>query len=68
MNETKQFTLRVPRNQWSFVKQKALDTGVSLNQLMIMLIQRYQERCKKRVDRNSEHDTMASDRLTNEGY
>lgn len=53
----KMMTLRMSPEIWRFIKIKAMDTNMSINDLINMRLNKYKEKCEKRLTRS---DTVVS--------
>lgn len=50
MTNIKAFNIRLPKEMWIFIKKKAIDREMSINQLLIELIKKYQKKFENSVD------------------
>ena len=50
MKDIKVFNVRLPRDEWLFIKQKAMESDISMNELIRVLIERYRKKSFKKVD------------------
>jgi hypothetical protein len=50
MQEIKTLNIRLLRDQWLFLKHKAMENDISMNELLRVLVDRHQRKCEKKVD------------------
>lgn len=49
MQDQKIFNVRISRELWSFIKKKGVDREMSINRIIIELIENYKKRCEKKL-------------------
>lgn len=49
MKDIKTFNIRIPKEDWQFIKHKAIERDLSMNELIISLIQIHKKKCEKKV-------------------
>lgn len=49
MTQKKIFNVRLDRDLWSFLKKKGVDRELSLNEMIIDLIEKYKKKCEKKL-------------------
>ena len=50
MKDIKTLNIRIPRPDWIFIKQKAMEADISMNELIKILIDRYKRKTEGKVD------------------
>ncbi len=48
MKDIKAFQLRIPKEHWIFLKKKGIDRELSLNAIIVELIESYKNKCGKK--------------------
>lgn len=56
-DDRKALTLRMKRDLWAFLAKKSVDNDTSINDLIINRLNKYKEKCEKKLTRS---DTMVS--------
>jgi len=49
--EDKKILVRMKRNTWMYMRKKAFDQEISLNELINTCLEKYIKRCENKVDR-----------------
>jgi len=49
MNDIKALNIRLPKELWSFAKKKGTDREMSMNQIIIELLNKYKKKCENKL-------------------
>lgn len=50
MNQIKAFQIRIPKESWAFLKKKGVDRELSMNEIIVELIETYKNKCEKKIN------------------
>lgn len=48
--DTKALNLRLTKELWSFIKKKSVDREISMNSIIINLLEKYKKKCESSID------------------